>query len=257
MFDSHAHYDDKVFDDDRENLLEQIKKEVSYVINCGADINSSQSSVELADKYNFIFAAVGIHPENIVGLEKKNYKDIILKLKNMTLNKKVKAIGEIGLDFHYEDYSREDQIFWFEKQIELAKDLSLPVIIHSRDADQDCFEIIKSYYNNSRIAGVIHCYSSDLSLALDYLNLNFCLGVGGIITFKKSNQLRDVIKEIPLNKILLETDCPYLSPEPKRGERNNSLNLNFVAKKISEIKNISIEEVINITCDSAKKLFEI
>ena len=217
FFDSHAHYDDERFDLDRDDLLKKINQSVDYVINCGADLKSSKESINLANKFDFI-------------------------------------IGEIGLDFYQKDFSRDEQIYFFKKQLEIANKLNLPVIIHSREANQDTFEIIKSF---AKTNGVIHCYSGDVKMALDYINLGFFIGIGGIITFKNAKKMLDVVKNISIENILLETDCPYLSPEPNRGKRNDSSNLIYVAHKIAEIKNISLNEVAEKTKLNAKKLFNI
>lgn len=246
-FDSHAHYDDTKFDSDRSDLLTNLK-EVDCIINCGADLNSSEKSLQLADKFDFIYAAVGIHPENV---ESENDID---KLKNFAAHKKVKAIGEIGLDYHYENFSRDKQIELFKKQIALANEINLPIIIHSRDAQNDTFQIIKEC---AKTNGVIHCYSGNLQMALEYIKLGFYIGIGGVITFKNAKKLAEVVEQIPLEKILIETDCPYLSPEPNRGKRNDSSNLKYVVEKISQLKNISHDEVAKITEDNAKKLFQI
>ena len=254
-FDSHAHYDDEQFEQDRENLLLSLDKidHVSYIINCGADLDSSKKSIELANKYDFVYSAIGFHPENINNMSDKD----IDSLRDLTKNKKVKAIGEIGLDYHYENFSQEQkdrQKYWFEKQILLANDLDLPMIIHSRDASLDTYEIIKSI---SKTKGVVHCFSGSLELAQNYINLGFLIGIGGIITFKNAKNLLDVVNNIPIEKILIETDCPYLSPEPNRGQRNDSSNLKYIVEKISQIKNISHEKIAKITCENAKKLFDI
>lgn len=248
-FDSHAHYDDKKFNSDRINFLSELKN-IHCIINCGTDLASSKKSIELAKKFDFIYCAVGIHPENI---ESTTQNDID-NLENLTINKNVRAIGEIGLDFHYENYSRDKQIYWFQKQIELANKINLPIIIHSRDAISDTFQIIKS---NAQTNGVIHCYSSNLQMALDYIDLGFFIGIGGVITFKNSKKLVQVVKNIPIEKILIETDCPYLSPEPNRGKRNDSSNLKFITEKIAQIKNMQHDEIAQITSNNAKKLFRI
>ncbi|MBQ9491701.1 MAG: TatD family hydrolase [Firmicutes bacterium] len=251
FFDSHAHYDDERFDLDRDDLLKKINQSVDYVINCGADLKSSRESINLANKFDFIFAAVGVHPENVKDIKQKDLDELEFLVKK---NKKVKAIGEIGLDFYQKGFSRDEQIYFFKKQLEIANKLNLPVIIHSRDANQDTFEIIKSY---AKTNGVIHCYSGDVKMALDYINLGFFIGIGGIITFKNAKKMLDVVKNISIENILLETDCPYLSPEPNRGKRNDSSNLIYVAQKIAEIKNISLNEVAEKTKLNAKKLFNI
>lgn len=251
FFDSHAHYDDERFDLDRDDLLKKINQSVDYVINCGADLKSSRESINLANKFDFIFAAVGVHPENVKDIKQKDLDELEFLVKK---NKKVKAIGEIGLDFYQKGFSRDEQIYFFKKQLEIANKLNLPVIIHSREANQDTFEIIKSF---AKTNGVIHCYSGDVKMALDYINLGFFIGIGGIITFKNAKKMLDVVKNISIENILLETDCPYLSPEPNRGKRNDSSNLIYVAQKIAEIKNISLNEVAEKTKLNAKKLFNI
>ena len=251
FFDSHAHYDDERFDLDRDDLLKKINQSVDYVINCGADLKSSRESINLANKFDFIFAAVGVHPENVKDIKQKDLDELEFLVKK---NKKVKAIGEIGLDFYQKGFSRDEQIYFFKKQLEIANKLNLPVIIHSREANQDTFEIIKSF---AKTNGVIHCYSGDVKMALDYINLGFFIGIGGIITFKNAKKMLGVVKNIPIENILLETDCPYLSPEPNRGKRNDSSNLIYVAQKIAEIKNISLNEVAEKTKLNAKKLFNI
>lgn len=251
FFDSHAHYDDERFDLDRDDLFKKISQSVDYVINCGADLKSSRESINLANKFDFIFAAVGVHPENVKDIKQKDLDELEFLVKK---NKKVKAIGEIGLDFYQKGFSRDEQIYFFKKQLEIANKLNLPVIIHSREANQDTFEIIKSF---AKTNGVIHCYSGDVKMALDYINLGFFIGIGGIITFKNAKKMLDVVKNIPIENILLETDCPYLSPEPNRGKRNDSSNLIYVAQKIAEIKNISLNEVAEKTKLNAKKLFNI
>ncbi len=249
-FDSHAHYDDEKFDPDRFNLLSGFKNNIDYIINCGADLSSCQKSLELANQFDFIFAAIGVHPENIYDLTQND----ITSLENLAHHEKVKAIGEIGLDYHYENYSRDKQIYWFEKQIHLANKLNLPIIIYSRDAATDTFEIIKA---NAKTKGVIHCFGYNFQMALDYIELGFFIGIGGVITFKNAKKLVEVVSQIPIEKILIETDCPYLSPEPNRGKRNDSSNLKYIVEKIAQIKNIPHQEVARITCSNAKKLFEI
>ncbi len=248
-FDSHAHYDNEEFDTDRDSLLKNLD-DVDCIINCGADFDSSEKSIALAQKYNFIYAAIGVHPENVENLN----EDDISKLEQLAKYEKVKAIGEIGLDFHYENYSRDKQIYWFEKQIQLANKLNLPIIIHSRDAAGDTLEIVKA---NAKTNGVVHCFSSSVQIALDYINLGFFIGIGGVVTFKNGKKLVEVVQNIPIENILIETDCPCLSPEPHRGRRNDSSNLKFIAQKIAQIKNIPHDTVAHITFENAKRLFRI
>lgn len=249
FFESHAHYDDKAFDEDREIILDLLpQNNIKYVVNAGSDINSSIASVELANKYPYMYAAVGIHPNEVQNISNL---DIIRDLCN---NPKVVAIGEIGLDYHYTREYIDLQKYWFNEQLKLAKELNLPVIIHSREASQDCFNIIK----DSKIdKGDIHCYSGSVEMALEYIKMGFYIGVGGVITFSNSKKLVEVVNSIPLNKILIETDSPYLSPVPNRGKRNNSQNLIYICEKIAQIKQVTVNKVEKTTCDNARLLFNV
>ena len=248
-FDSHAHYDDKRFDEDREALLQELPLSgVEYVINSASDMESALTSIELSEKYDYIYAAVGVHPHEV-----KNMKDSDIEvLRKLSTHKKVVAIGEIGLDFYYDLSERDVQRFWFKKQLELSKELDLPVIIHSREASQETFDIIKASGVNK---GVIHCYSGSAQMALDYVNMGFYIGIGGVITFNNARKLIEVAEKVPLDKILIETDCPYLSPVPNRGKRNDSRNLFYVVEKLAEVKKIEPSAVSNVTKDNAKMLF--
>ena len=248
-FDSHAHYDDKRFDEDREALLQELPLSgVEYVINSASDMESSLTSIELSEKYDYIYAAVGVHPHEV-----KNMKESDIEgLRKLSTHKKVVAIGEIGLDFYYDLSERDVQRFWFKKQLELSKELDLPVIIHSREASQETFDIIKQSGVNK---GVIHCYSGSAQMALDYVNMGFYIGIGGVITFSNAKKLIEVAEKVPLDKILIETDCPYLSPVPNRGKRNDSRNLLYVVEKLAEVKKMEPSTVSNVTKDNAKMLF--
>ena len=248
-FDTHAHYDDPSFDADREELISSMHEfGIGKIINVGADMQSSLNSLNLAKKYDFFYAAVGVHPYDT----KEMCTEDIKLLQKYCECYKVVAIGETGLDYHYEDADREGQCYWFEKQLELAKKTGKPVIIHSRDAAAKTYEIIaKSGIN----CGVIHAFSGSAELAKEYVKLGFHIGVGGVLTFKNAKKLVRVVENLPLNRILLETDAPYLTPEPYRGKRNNSQNLQIVADKISKIKQIEIDEVIKTTCENAEMLF--
>ncbi|MDR1559379.1 MAG: TatD family hydrolase [Clostridiales bacterium] len=251
FFESHAHYDDPRFDEDREELLASFQRNsVDYVINVGADMESSEASVKLAEDYDFIYAAAGVHPHAANTLNEDNLK----KLEDICSNPTVVAYGEIGLDFHYDHSPRDVQRYWFARQLELAERLDLPVIIHSREAAAETFDIIKS--SNVR-KGVIHCYSGSAPMALDYIEMGFYIGVGGVITFKKTRKLREVVEAIPLERVLLETDAPYLAPVPHRGQRNNSNYLIFVATKIAEIKGNSTQNVAKITFANAREVFSL
>ncbi len=248
-FESHAHYDDKQFDKDREALLTCLPTYgIDVVINSGSDLKSSYIGKELAEQYDYIYFAAGIHPHELYDIS-----DAVLEeIRQLTMHKKCVAIGEIGLDYHYDTFSKETQKYWFEKQLEIAKLFHTPVIIHSREAAQDCFDIIcKSGVNK----GVIHCYSGSPEMAEEYIKMGFYIGMGGVLTFPNAKKLVEVAKKIPLERILIETDCPYLAPVPYRGKRNDSRNLEFVVKKLAEIKGLSPSEVANITLKNGENLF--
>lgn len=249
IFDSHAHYDDKAFDNDREELLERLfSSSVCNVINVGCSIETSKKSIELSKKYTQIFASIGVHPLEIKD-SPKNYIEI---LKNLSTNPKVVAIGEIGLDYHYDDApSSEIQKQVFELQLKLAKDLDLPVIIHSRESTKDTLDILKKY----KPKGVVHCFSGSLETANEILNLGMYIGLGGTVTFKNAKNPINVAKNIPLDKLLLETDAPYMSPVPFRGKRCDSSLIKYTAKKICEIRNINFDYLLNQTKNNAEKLF--
>ncbi len=248
-FDTHAHFDDEKFDENRDILIEEMhSKGVDYIINVGSDMESSVKSMELAKKYDFIYAAVGVHPHEVENMKEED----INTLKKYAEYEKVVAIGEIGLDYYYDFSPRDKQRYWFERQLDLAAELDMPVSIHSRDAAQETFDIIK---NSNVRKGVIHAYSGSVEMAKDYIDMGFYIGVGGVVTFKNAKKLADVVRFTPMERILLETDSPYLSPVPVRGTVNNSQNLKYVADKISEIKQISSEMVCKITSQNAKGIF--
>lgn len=252
--DSHVHLDDSRFDLDRDNLIRTLKdNKVELVINIGADEDSSERSVELAHRYENIYAVVGVHPHSAKDLEGRDLSSIIKMLEN----DKVVAIGEIGLDYYYDNSPRDIQKKWFKEQINLALRLNKPVVIHSRDADKDTFDIIKSGVEEGGLTGVMHCYSGSVELAKEYLKLGFYISLGGPVTFKNARVPKEVAKEVALDRLLIETDCPYLSPEPYRGKRNEPMFVSYVAEEIAKIKGISIEEVAEVTTKNAKKLFGI
>lgn len=249
-FESHAHYDDKRYDSDRHELLNSLKDNgVEFVINSGANMQSSKIGIDLSEKYDFMYCAVGVHPHDANKMEENDIKI----LHEYTKNQKVVAIGEIGLDFYYDHSERDVQAYWFKKQLELAHNTNLPVIIHSRDADALCFDIIKEA--NLPKKGVIHCFSGSKELAIEYVKLGYYIGVGGVVTFNTARKLLETVDAIGLDKILIETDSPYLSPVPNRGKRNDSTNLKYIVDKIAEIKNISPEYVSDSTKENALKLF--
>lgn len=254
IFDTHAHYDDEQFDCDREELLEGLKNYgVTKCINIGCDIASSKKSIELAKKYDFIYAAIGVHPSEI-GETEADIMTQVEELKNMALkNKKVVAIGEIGLDYHWEKENKEKQKYAFIKQIELANELALPICIHTRDAIDDTINIMRNtpICNN----GVLHCCPFNRELVKHGLEAGLYIAFGGTCTFKNSKGADEIIKMVPQDKIVIETDCPYLSPELFRGKRNNSANLKYVIEKIAKVRNIDAESVAKFTYENATSLF--
>ncbi len=248
-FESHAHYDDERFDDDRDELLASFPAEgIETVVNSSSDIASSRASIALAEKYPFFYASVGVHPHEVSKMREAD----IDTLRELSKHPKVVAIGEIGLDFYYDLSPRDDQRYWFKRQLALAEELYMPVIIHSRDASQECFDIISA--SNVR-KGVIHCYSGSAPMAQDYADMGFYIGIGGSLTFKNNKKTVEVVEKLPLEKILIETDSPYLAPVPYRGRRNDSRLLKYVVEKISEIKNVPEIDICNITKNNAIELF--
>lgn len=250
IFDSHAHYTDKAFNEDRENMLGSLKESgVCGIINCGADIESSVSSVDLASKYDYIYAACGIHPEE-ADKTPENYIDI---LRDLAKNEKCIAIGEIGLDYYWRQDTKDLQKELFEKQILLSKELDLPIIVHDREAHGDTMEILKKH----RPKGVLHCFSGSPETATEVLKLGMYIGLGGALTFKNARKAVEVAQMLPLDRLLLETDCPYMAPVPMRGKRNNSGYIPFIAEKVAEIKGIDPQSVLDVTTENTKRLFNI
>ena len=253
IIESHTHMDDAAFDEDRENLIQEIKNsKIEYVMNVSASIHSIQTSMELAKKYDFIYTSVGVHPSETEDLNEKNFK----WLKEQTFYEKVKAIGEIGLDYYWQEPEKEIQQFWFRKQLQLAHERKLPVIIHSREAAADTYKIMKEEKAND-LSGVIHCFSYTKETARDYLNWNYYFGIGGVVTFQNAKKLKEAVEYIPIENIVLETDSPYLAPVPYRGKRNSSLNLPLIAQAIADVKNMDVEKVIEVTTENAKKLYKL
>lgn len=253
IFETHAHYDDSRFDDDREELLKKVHDSgVSPIINVGASIESTGTTLELAKTHDYIYAAVGVHPSDISGLNEDSFE----WLREQTNYAKTVAIGEIGLDYYWdkEPEVQEAQRYWFGRQLDLAKETGLPVIIHSRDAAEDTMQVMKEH-EAQEIPGVIHCYSYSKELAGEFVKMGYFIGVGGVVTFKNARKLVETVEAIPVEHILLETDCPYMAPEPHRGSRNDSSNIPFVIEKIAQIKGISAAEVERITEENAYRLF--
>lgn len=255
IFETHAHYDDEAFDEDRDQLIESLKmNNIEYVVNIGASIRTTKNSLELADRYDFFYAAVGVHPSDIADLN----DDTFAWLSEQSTGDKVVAIGEIGLDYYWdkEPEVQENQKLWFRRQLNLAREKKLPVVIHSRDAAADTMEIMKDE-KASEIGGVIHCFSYSKEFAEEYVKMGFYIGVGGVVTFKNARKLVESVEVTPIERIVLETDCPYLAPEPFRGKRNSSLNIPYIAAKIAEIKSMDVSDVISITNKNAKELYRL
>lgn len=253
IFETHAHYDDDRFNEDRDELLKRLPEEgVGVVINSGASVESTRDTIRLAKEYPHVYAAVGVHPSEIEELD----EDFLAWMKEQTDWEKTVAIGEIGLDYYWdkEPEVQERQRYWFGRQIELAKETHLPIIVHSRDAAADTMQVMKEHHAEE-IPGVIHCYSYSKEMALEFIKMGYYIGVGGVVTFKNAKKLKETVEAIPLEKILLETDCPYMAPEPYRGKRNSSLYLPYVIEEIARIKGISKEEVERVTEENARKLF--
>ena len=254
IFETHAHYDDEKFDADRVELLSHLLREnnIGKVVNVGATFKGCKESIALAEKYDDVYAAIGIHPEEIDEIN----DDVMEYLRQNASHEKVVAIGEIGLDYYWvkEEEQRKKQRIWFNKQMDLAKELEMPVIIHSRDAAEDTLNTIR-LYNNSHVKGIVHCYSYSKELAMEYVKMGWYIGVGGVVTFKNAKKLVETVEAIPLESIVLETDCPYMAPVPHRGERNSSIFLSHVAEKIAEIKNISVDEVEKVTYQNALNIY--
>lgn len=253
IFDTHAHYGDEKFDGDRHTLLMSMEENgIGNIVEVGAGVKSTKDAVNLSEKYDFIYAAVGIHPEEAADIDESHME----WLKELSAREKVVAIGEIGLDYYYDSPDPGIQKKWFIRQLILAGEKGLPVIIHSRDAAKDTLDIIKEY-NNGKTGGVIHCFSYSWEIARIYLDMGFYIGIGGVLTFKNSKKLVEVAEKAPLGSIVLETDSPYLAPVPYRGKRNNSVYLKYVVERLAHIKGITQQEVIDATEKNARRLYRL
>ena len=250
-FDSHSHMDDRRFDDDRDGIMDELKSHgVGLLMNVGCDLASSERSVALAERYSFVYAAVGSHPDDADHVDGR----LLDRYRALAGHEKVRAIGEIGLDYHYEDVPRAQQIIAFEQQLELAEVLKLPVIVHEREAHGDAMDIVRRHPD---VRGVFHCFSGSKELALWLVERGWYIGFTGVVTFKNARRAVEAVQALPLDRILVETDCPYMAPEPYRGRRNDSRYVPLVAAKIAELKGITPDEAGNITTENAKRLFAI
>lgn len=261
IFETHAHYDDEWYDEDRKELLSRLlDTDISFITNIGADIETSKNSVKLSDEFERVLAAVGVHPDNIGCMEALPEKEGIEILRNLAKHTKVVAIGEIGLDYFEREPEeknktvRERQKYWFLEQLKLAKELNKPVVIHSRDAAEDTYSELKDFGYNK---GVIHCYSYSPEMAERFVKLGFYIGIGGVVTFKNAKKTKETVKRIGLENIVLETDSPYLAPVPFRGKRNDSGNIKYIVEEIAGLLGISKEKVIETTFNNAVKLYEL
>lgn len=249
LIDSHAHLNNEQFDEDREEVLNRIKEQLEFAVNIGYDLPSSKVSVDYANKYDFIYATVGIHPVDIEGYNEETEKE----LEELAKNDKVVAIGEIGLDYYWMTQPKEFQKEIFRKQMELARRVGKPVVIHSRDAMEDTLEILKEFPD---VGGVFHCYPGSVESAKEVID-RYYLGIGGVLTFKNAKKLVEVVENIPMDKLILETDCPYMTPVPNRGKRNEPIYVQYVAEKIAELKGITFDEVVKYTNENTKKVYGI
>lgn len=253
IFETHAHYDDHAFDEDREELLSKLEEAgIFYVVNVGSDLDSCARTLELTKSHPFLYGALGIHPSDTGGLTEEDIGWIGEKCEE----KKIVAIGEIGLDYYWDEPDRKVQKKWFIRQLALAKEKGLPVIIHSRDAAKDTLDIMKEQ-NAAEIGGVVHCFSYGPEIAEEYLKMGFQIGIGGVLTFKNAKKLKEVVEMLPIDRILLETDSPYLAPVPNRGKRNSSLNISYIIEEIARIKGLTEDEIERATTANAKRLYRI
>lgn len=251
IFETHAHYDDSAFDDDRASLVASLPEQgIGRVVNIGASLDSCKKTLELMEAYSFVYGALGVHPSETAEFKEASFA----WLEEQCHNPKCVAVGEIGLDYYWPEPDRETQKKWFIRQLQLARKLQLPVVIHSREAAMDTMEILKEQHAEE-IGGVIHCFSYTKEMADVFLKMGFYIGVGGVVTFKNAKKLKEAVEHIPMDRIVVETDCPYLAPEPNRGKRNSSLNIPYVIEEIARIKELPPKEVEAITWQNAEKLY--
>lgn len=261
IFETHAHYDDEAFDTDRNKLLSDMQEAgIETIVNIGANIESCKSTLALCEKYPFVYGALGVHPSDAGELNEETFEWLRQAAEKNAYRSggKIVAIGEIGLDYYWDKEAdvQEMQREWFERQAYLAKELSLPMVVHSREAAKDTLDMMKAM-KAEEIGGIVHCYSYSVEQAREYLKMGFLFGIGGVITFSNAKKLKEVVEYLPIDAIVLETDCPYLAPVPNRGKRNSSLNLPYVAREIAGIKGMDEEEVIRITKENARRVYRI
>lgn len=256
IIDTHAHYDDEAFAPDREVLLASMQEHgIEKLVNVCASIDGLQDTVKLIEKYPFIYGAVGVHPDDAEQMT----EETLAEIRRISHMDKMIAIGEIGLDYYWHKEKKEHEIQqkMFRAQMEIAREEKLPFMIHSRDAAEDTLNIVREYMQGGMYGGIIHCFSYSREIAAEYLNMGLYLGIGGVVTFKNAKKLKEVVQYAPLSQLVLETDCPYMAPEPNRGKRNSSLYLPYVVQAIAELKQVSPEEVIEVTRENTHRLLGI
>lgn len=256
IFDTHAHYDDEAFDSDRDELLGSMRENnVRYIVNVGASMDGAAETYRLMQKYDFIYGAIGIHPDHAGEMDEEKLE----QLRTMLQHEKAVAVGEIGLDYYWDKAPRDVQKKWFAEQIHLALELGKPINVHSREAARDTFDLVKAEHAGTPgfAGGIIHCYSGSVEMAREYVKLGYHIGIGGVVTFKNARVLKEVAANIPLDRIVTETDCPYLAPTPHRGKRNSSLYLPYVIEEIARIRERKPEEVENAVFENAKRVYGI
>lgn len=256
IIDTHAHYDDEAFDADREVLLASMQEHgIEKLVNVCASIDGLQDTVKLIEKYPFIYGAVGVHPDDAEQMT----EETLAEIRRISHMDKIIAIGEIGLDYYWHKEKKEHEIQqkMFRAQMEIAREEKFPFMIHSRDAAEDTLNIVREYMQGGMYGGIIHCFSYSSEIAAEYLNMGLYLGIGGVVTFKNAKKLKEVVQYAPLSQLVLETDCPYMAPEPNRGKRNSSLYLPYVVRAIAELKQVTPEEVIEVTRENTHRLLGI
>ncbi len=253
IFDTHTHYDDKSFDEDRELLLQDITNaDVQCVVNVAANMRGCEDTLKLIKKYPYMYGALGVHPDETKDLTEND----MLFIEEHINDDKIVAVGEIGLDYYWDSVERDVQKKWFVRQMEIARQANKPVIIHSREAAEDTYEIMKEV-RAGEIGGVVHCFSYSKEMAAKFLDMGFYIGIGGVVTFKNAKKVKEAVEYIPVEKIVTETDCPYLAPDPYRGSRNDSRNIRYVIKAIAELKGMEEEALAKILYENAKRLYRI
>ena len=253
IFDTHAHYDDEAFDGDRDELLAELPAAgIGRVVNIAASPRSIDECLDLAHRFSYVYCALGIHPEHCAEMT----EDLLEEIRGKLADEKAVAVGEIGLDYYWPEPDREIQKHWFARQIQLAGEVDLPIVVHSREAAADTMRIMKENHAE-KTGGVVHCFSYSVEMAREFVKMGFYIGIGGVLTFKNARKLVEVAREIPLERLILETDCPYLAPVPFRGKRNSSIYLPHVVTKLAEIKGIPEEEVIRVTELNAEKMYRL